>query len=158
MSGQMLAPVPGGGGPFRPQRMIPPLPPGIPILPGSGVAPRKRGRLPWVIAALIAIFVLWRLGNFAIAYGEQDQKTIDGTIRGMMRWKPKKGDRYMVSLHSGFRQIELEFSTVDPPAAIGEGPTTCVSFKLFDPGTGAEDRSYPHAQVTCIKNMAYRFH
>jgi hypothetical protein len=72
-----------------------------------------------------------------------------------------KGARFSVTLWNGPRILRIDFATVQPGARrIGsdgpDPPETCVSYSLFDPQTGVEDKSRRYAQVSCIYGIAYR--
>jgi hypothetical protein len=152
--------VPRGGGPGGSPRLIHPLPPGIPILPGhvraSGRGSRKRGLIILLVIAGLAALV-W----FKDWYDEYDGKRIKPAMTQAMFAHPAKGTRVPVKLWSGDRLLQIDFATVQYPPRVGldQGPpTTCVSFHVIDPATGAKDPKYHGWEVTCIVGMAYRIH
>jgi hypothetical protein len=164
MSGPILPPVPSGGRPVGPQRTVPALPAGIPIMPGQAKVARPKRRFPWLLILLTVVL------GFAGLYGrelfnawrvEYDWKRITPVVKQAILTHAKKGDRFPLTLLSGPRILRIDFATVQVPPRIGidQGPPeTCVSYTLFDPKTGAEDNSSLYAHVSCIYGIAYRIH
>jgi len=164
MSGPILPPVPSGGRPVGPQRSVPALPAGIPIMSGRATAARPKRRfpvllilltLPLVFAGLHGreLFNAWRV--------EYDNKRIVPVVKRAILTHAAKGARFPLTLWSGPRILRIDFATVQVPPRIGldQGPAeTCVSYSLFDPKTGAEDNSSLYAHVSCIYGIAYRIH
>jgi len=164
MSGPIFPPVPSGGRPVGPQRIVPALPAGIPIHPGQVAAARPKRRFTVVLIVLTVLLV------FAGLYGrelfnarrvEYDWKRITPVVKQALLTHATKGDRFPLTLWSGPRILRIDFATVQVPPRVGidQGPAeTCVSYSLFDPKTGAEDNSSSYAHVSCIYGIAYRIH
>jgi len=162
MSGPIFPPVPSGGSPLGPQRIVPPLPAGIPIHPGEAAAarPKRRRRFTVVLIVLTVLLV------FAGLYGrelfnarrfEYDNKQIVPVVKRALLTHATKGARFPLTLWSGPRILRIDFATVQVPSRVGldQGPAeTCVSYSLFDPKTGAEDNSSLYAHVSCIYGIA----
>jgi hypothetical protein len=164
MSGPILPPVPSGGRPVGPQRTVPALPAGSPIMPGQTTSARPKRRFPVLLILLTVLLV------FAGLYGrelynarrvEYDWKRITPVVKQALLTHATKGARFPLTLWSGPRILQIDFATVQVPPRIGleQGPAeTCVSYTLLDPQTGAEDNSSLYAHVSCIYGIAYRIH
>ena len=145
-----LAPVAG----VTPARFIPPLPPGIPILPGQLTAAKKKLRVPagLIIVAVIAglIGLMW----LKVWYHDYDSNRIDPAVTRAVLAHAVKGTRIPVTLWSGPRLIEIEsaFPQVQP----GQAPATTVLSYVIDPKTGAKDPNYPWGVDTAIEGVAIR--
>jgi hypothetical protein len=141
--------------------MVPPLPAGIPILPGQVASGKRARRVP---AGLIVVLVLVGLGTlvwFKDWYAAYDGKRIEPVMRQAMLAHATKGSRIPVKLWSGDRLLQIDFATVDYVPRIGLAlgyPTTCVSFHVLDPATGVQDPKYQGGSVTCIQGIANRIH
>ncbi len=164
MSGPILPPVPSGGRPVGPQRTVPALPPGIPIMPGRATAARPKRRHPVFLMLLMVLLVfagLYGRELFNAYHFEYDNKRIVPVVKRALLTHAAKGDRFPLTLWSGPRILRIDFATVQVPPRIGidQGPPeTCVSYSLLDPKTGAEDNSSLYAHVSCIYGIAYRIH
>src|ERR1700691_269837 len=113
-------------------RFVPPLPEGIPILPGQVKArkSRPRGRIILlVLAGLVAL--IW----FSVWYSDYDSNRIDPVVTQAMFAHAPKGTRIPVTLWDGPRILQVEFAVVQYQS----GPTTCVTVSVLDPKTGAND-------------------
>lgn len=144
--------------------MVPPLPAGLPILPGQATVARSKRRSPVLLIVLAVILV------FAGLYGrelfnarrvEYDWKLITPLVKQALLTHAAKGARFPLTLWSGPRILRIDFATVQVPPRRGldqAPPETCVSYTLFDPKTGAEDNSSLYAHVSCINGIAYRIH
>jgi hypothetical protein len=145
MSGQTAAPHPGA------QRVIPPLPAGIPILPGQARAGGARSRLRrptllLVIAGIVALF--W----FFQWYSSYDGKRINAIVTPAMYAHVKYGTRFEATLWGGPRILQIS------SAYVQEGvvpPTTCVAVVVLDPKKGARDPSYKNNYFDCISGLSY---
>ena len=148
MAESAIAAVPGAGGAAR--RVIPPLPPGIPILPGQAASGSRRSRKPIVLLAIAAIAVLiWGLRW----YSAIDGKRIDAVVAPAMYAHVKFGTRLPVTLMSGPRILSIGSSYIEPGVS---PPTTCVSVYVWDPKTGAQDPRYRGGQhFDCIEGFSY---
>jgi hypothetical protein len=150
MSGSAIAPT--GGGLVGPLRTIPPLPAGIPILPGQvkAAAGSRRSRKPIVLLAIAAIAILiWGLRW----YSAIDGKRIDAVVTPAMYAHVKFGTRLPVTLMSGPRILSIGSSFIEPGVS---PPTTCVSVYVWDPKTGAQDPRYFGGQhFDCIAGFSY---
>ncbi len=144
----------------RPQRFVPPLPAGIPILPGQVAARRlPRGRIILlVLAGLVALiwFNSWRSGS-------NDDQRINAVVTQAMLARVSKRTRLPVTLRSGPRMLQIEYAIVQYPATPiggmpGGAPTTCAMVTVLDPKTGAKDPDYPYGNMTCIEGLSYRIH
>jgi hypothetical protein len=155
MPGQTLAPLPGGDTRVTPSRIIPPLPAGIPILPGQLKAPRAARRLSGclilliVLGGLVALVALLWLSTW---YSDYDSKRIDPVVTQAMVAHVPKGTRLAVTIWGGPRILEIGNARVEYH---GQLPTTCVYVKVFDPKTGAEDRKTRYVGATCIDGLRY---
>jgi len=151
MSGQnILAPAPEGR--VNPERFVPPLPPGISILPGQVKAPASTRRIPVWLIILLVIAALGALEWFNVWYSDYDKDRIDPVVTQALLAHVPKGTRLPVTLWSGPRilQIDLAF----PEYHRGEPPTTCVTLDVLDPNTGAKDPKYPSGTARCIDGVA----
>lgn len=147
MAESAIAAVPGAGGAAR--RVIPPLPPGIPILPGQAASGSRRSRKPIVLLAIAAIAVLiW----FFRWYSAIDGKRIDAVVTPAMYAHPTFGTRLPVTLMSGPRILSIGSSFVEPGVA---PPTTCVRVYVWDPKTGAQDPKFRSGYYDCISGFSY---
>jgi hypothetical protein len=144
MSGQLVAPVPGGG------RIVPPLPAGISILPGQ--PPRAARRLPVRLIILLVLAGLGALEWFNVWYSDYDSKRIDPVVTRAVLAHAPKGTRLPVTLFSGQRILELKFAF--PSNQRGQAPNTCVTVDVLDPTTGAKDPKYPAGDSMCIEGVA----
>ena len=161
-------PVPRGGGPVGSQqaksgRFIPPLPAGIPILPGQADASKTRARrLPVGLVLVLVLAVLIAVSRLFVWYSEYDGKRIDPAVRQAIFAHATKGTRIPVTLWSGPRILQIEHAMVQfAPTVVGSGsfahgpPTTCVGVSVLDPSTGAKDPKYQFGNLTCIEGIAY---
>jgi hypothetical protein len=164
MSGPIIPPVPSGGRPVGPQRVVPALPQGIPIMPGETTAARPKRRFPVVLILLIVLLVFAGLYAYPVFFAfrnDYDTQRITPIAKRAILTHAKAGDRFPVTLRNGPRILRIDFSTVQPGAQrIGsagpDAPTTCVSYTLLDPKTGVADNSSRYAHVSCIEGIAYR--
>ena len=159
--GSAIAPVPGRGGPLGPQRIVPPLPAGIPIMPGQATTSRAARRFPVGLIILLVFAGLGGLAWFNVWYSDYDTQRIDPAVKRAILAHATKGTRIPVTLWSGPRILQIDFATVQVPPRVGldQGPpTTCVSYSVLDPKTGAQDNSSRYAHVSCIEGIAYRIH
>jgi hypothetical protein len=115
-----------------------------------------------IIPIIVLLFpALWGLAALKDWYDAYDGKRIKPAMTQAMFAHPAKGTRVPVKLWSGDRLLQIDFATVEYAPRIGLAlgyPTTCVSFHVIDPGTGAKDPKYHGGEVTCIVGMAYRIH
>jgi len=143
-------PVPGGGRTVGPPRHVPPLPPGIPILPGQVDKPAKatsRLRLGLiVILVLVGLVALIALKSW---YDEYDSKRIDPVVTRAVLAHVPKGTRIPVTLWSGPRLIQIRSAF---PDTSGRGYTMVIS-DVIDPKTGAKDPKYAHGADTLIEGV-----
>jgi hypothetical protein len=148
MSGSVIAA--GGVGPVGPQRIVPPLPAGIPILPGQITAPRASRKRRWIALTGIAgaAALIWLLQW----YSSYDGKRIEAVVTPAMFAHAKFGTRIPVTLMGGPRILSIGSSYVEP----GVPPVTCVGVYVYDPKTGAIDPGYRNQYFDCIKGLAYR--
>jgi hypothetical protein len=117
--------------------------------------------VPVGLIILLVIAALGALVWFKDWYDAYDGKRIKPAMTQAMLAHPAKGARVPVKLWSGDRLLQIDFATVQYPPRVGldQGPpTTCVSFHVIDPATGAKDPKYHGGEVTCIVGMAYRIH
>ena len=154
MSGQnVLAPAPEGR--VNPQRFVPPLPPGISILPGQIQAVKAKRKLPlgWIVVlGIIGLFVLLRL---SISYSDDARDRIDSVVTQAMGAHVAKGTRLPVTLRSGPRLLQIGNADVSYQ---GLTPTTCVQVKVLDAKTGLEDTKVNYPNLTCIEGLKYPIH
>ena len=159
--GAAIAPVPSGRGPVGPQRMVPPLPAGIPILPGQAASGKRARRWPVIPIILLLFPALWGLASLKDWYDAYDGKQIAPAMRQALLAHATKGTRIPVKLRGGDRILQIDFATVNYVPRIGLAlgyPTTCVSFHVLDPATGVQDPKYQGGSVTCIQGIANRIH
>jgi len=154
MAGEILAPIPGGGVPVRPARFIPPLPAGIPIMPGQIKAAKAARRLPVGLIVFLVVVTLGALIWLKTWYSDYDSKRIDPVVTRAVLAHVPKGARLPVTLWSGPRILEIVRADVTYQ---GLTPTTCVYVKVLDPKTGLQD---PKAigNLTCIEGLKYPLH
>jgi len=155
MPGQTLAPLPGEGGQGGAQRIIPPLPAGIPIMPGDIKARKPAKQLSGCLVLLIVLAGLAALMAaywFSISYSNYDRNQIDPLVTRAMVAHVPKGTRLSVTLRGGPRLLEIENADV---TFKGITPTTCVWVKVLDPKTGAEDTKSNYVGLTCIEGLRY---
>ena len=151
MSGSTIAPVPGGGRPIGPTRMVPPLPAGLPILPGRVAAPRaSRLRTRIVLFGIVGAAVLIWLWQW---YSSYDGKRIEAVVTPAMFAHVKFGTRLPVTLMGGPRILSISSSYVEQGVF---PPVTCVGVYVYDLKTGAMDPKYKNQYFDCIKGLAYR--
>ena len=158
MPGQTLAPLPGEGGQGGAQRIIPPLPAGIPIMPGDIKARKPAKQLSGCLVLLIVLAGLAALMAaylFSISYSNYDRNKIDPLVTRAMVAHVPKGTRIPVTLWSGPRLLEIENADV---TFKGIMPTTCVYVTVLDPKTGAEDTKSQYVGLTCIEGLRYPIH
>ena len=149
--GSAITPVPGRGGPLGPQRMVPPLPAGIPIMPGQATAPRaSRLRRRIVLLGIAGAAALIWLFQW---YSSYDGKRIEAVVTPAMFAHAKFGTRLPVTLMGGPRILSIGSAYVEPGVF---PPVTCVGVYVYDPKTGAIDPSYRNQYFDCIKGLAYR--
>ena len=154
MPGQTLAPLPREGRQGGAQRFVPPLPAGIPILPGE-VRGAKARRVPVGLIILLVIAALVGLIWFWIWRGDYDKNRIDPLVTRAMVAHVPKGTHIPVTLWSGPRILEIGNANV---TVQGIMPTTCVYVKVLDPKTGAEDTKSQYVGATCIDGLRYPIH
>jgi hypothetical protein len=156
MPGQTLASLPGGGRQAGAQRIIPPLPADIPILPGKLKAARGKRRVPAGLIVFVALAGLVALIWFSVWYGDYDSKRIDPVVTRALLAHAKKGTLLPVTLWSGPRLLQIVYAFPNSQAAPGVPATTCVTLNVIDPKTGAKDTSakYRSGAVTCIEGVA----
>jgi len=155
MPGQTLAPLPGEGGQGGAQRIIPPLPAGIPIMPGDIKARKPAKPLSGCLVLLIVLAGLAALGGlawFSVWRGDYDKNQIDPLVTRAMVAHVPKGTHLSVTLRGGPRLLEIENADV---TFKGMTPTTCVWVKVLDPKTGAEDTKSNYVGLTCIEGLRY---
>ena len=151
MSGQnTLAPAPEGR--VNPERFVPPLPPGISILPGQLEAAKTKRRLPVGLIVVLVIVGLAGLEWFNIYYSDYDSKRIDPVVTQAVLAHVPKGTRIPVTLWSGPRLIEIE--SAFPERQPGRAPDTIVLSYVIDPKTGAKDPKYTSGADTVIDGVA----
>jgi len=164
MSGPIFPPVPSGGRPIGPQRIVPALPAGIPIMPGQAAAAGGKRRFPVGLILLMVLLVfagLFAYPVFIAFRNDYDTQRIAPIAKRAILTHAKKGDRFPVTLRNGPRILRIDFSTVQPGAqrigSAGPDPAeTCVSYTLLDPKTGVADNSSRYAHVSCFEGIAYR--
>jgi hypothetical protein len=156
MPEQALAPIPGGGVPVRPARIIPPLPPDIPILPGQLKTARTARRLPVGLIIFLVLLGLGALGWLNVWYSDYDSKRIDPVVARALVAHVPKGTRLPVMLWSGPRILVIKLAFPNNQTGPGQTPTTCVTLDVLDPNTGAKDTSakYRAGAATCIEGVA----
>jgi hypothetical protein len=154
MAGELLAPIPGGGVPVRPARFIPPLPAGIPILPGQLAKAKSARRLPVGLMVFLVVLVFALLLRWWVSYSDYDKNQIDHVMTRAMIAHVPKGTLLPVTLRGGARVLQIVRADVKYQ---GQIPTTCVYVKVLDPKTGAQD---PKAigELTCIEGLKYPLH
>jgi hypothetical protein len=153
-----LAPAPAGR--VHSARFVPPLPPGIPILPGQVTTPGIKSRLP---VGLVIILVLAGLGWFSITHSnhqaaklnalntqqDEDDRLILAAVTPAMMAHAPRWTRIPVTLSDGKRIIQIEFTVVHHQP--GKAPATCVWLGVLDPITGARvDQKMP-----CVSGLDY---
>jgi hypothetical protein len=153
MPGEFVGPASGGGGAVRPPFVVPPLPAGIPILPGYDTVPRLKRLLRRIVLALIAVGAAWVW--FLHYYGAYDGKRIDAIVTPAMFAHVKYGTRFKVTLWDGPRILSISSSFLEPGVS---PPTTCVSVYVYDPKTGAMDPRYRNSYFDCIEGLVYVIH
>src|SRR5271156_849895 len=146
----------------RPQRFVPPLPAGIPILPGQ-VAARRLPRSLVILLVFVGLVALhrfnsWRSGS---GDGQNDVQRINAVVTQAMLARVSKRTHLPVTLWSGPRMLQIEYAIVQYPATPigglpGGAPTTCAMVTVLDPKTGAKDPNYPYGNMTCIEGLSYR--
>jgi hypothetical protein len=162
MPDQALAPVPGGGVPIGSARFIPPLPAGIPILPGQVTAPRAARRRP---VGLIFLLVLAGLAGF-IWFGirfldtqnanrfkridDENALVLQAITPAMMRRAPRL-TIIPVTLSGGPRLLQISFTVVHRNP--GKPPSTCVFLNVLDPKTRAFINEI--STTPCIAGLDY---
>jgi hypothetical protein len=150
--GSAIAPVPGRGGPLGPQRVVPPLPAGIPIMPGQATAGRAGRRFPVVLIVLLVFAGLGALAWFNVWYSDYDNNRIDPVLKRALLARVPKGTRLPVTLWSGPRLIQIELAF---PNDSSDGiRSTCATLNVLDPKTGAKDPKYPTGTGRCIDGVA----
>lgn len=156
-SGDALAPAPEGR--VHPQRFVPPLPPGISILPGQLTAAKAKRRVPagliilLVLVGLVALFWLnIRSSENRVADANKrreadDRAVLQAVTPAMMAHAPRM-TRIPVTLSSGPRVLQIEFTVVHHERKPLE---TCVWLGVLDPKTGARlDQKMP-----CVPGVDY---
>ncbi len=152
MAGELLAPIPGRGGPVRPARFIPPLPAGIPILPGQIKAAKAARRLPVGLIVFLVVVTLGALIWLDTWYSDYDSKRIDPVVTRAVLAHVPKGTRLPVTLWSGPRILQIE--SAYPDREPRQAPDTIVVSDVIDPKTGAKDPKYPSGADTLIEGVA----
>jgi len=150
MGGSAIAPVPGRGGPIGPQRFVPELPAGIPILPGR--IPKAARRWPMGRIIVLGVVGLGALEWFNIYYSDYDSKRIDPVVTRAVLAHSAKGTQIPVMLWSGQRILQIE--SAFPNRQPGQAPNTIVVCDVIDPKTGAKDPKYAHGADTLIEGVA----
>jgi hypothetical protein len=165
MSEQALAPIPGGGVPVTSARLIPPLPPGIGILPAAEVTaakPAKRfpaGLLVLIImVGLIGMVWFWSYvtnpahlqASWVQQYDADNAAVLQAITPVMMRRAPRL-TIVPVTLSSGPRLLEISFTVVHRQP--GKPPSTCVFLNLLDPTTRARIKEI--TTTPCIAGLDY---
>jgi len=141
-------------------RFVPPLPPGIPILPGQVATPGAKSRLP---VGLIILFVLAGFGWFSISHSnrpaakldrsnalsDEDDRLILAAVTPAMMAHAPRWTRIPVTLLDGARTLQIEFTVVHRQP--GKAPATCVWLGVLDPNSGARvDQRMP-----CVAGLDY---
>ena len=150
-----LAPPPGGR--VQPARFVPPLPPGVPILPERV----KAAKAPWPRGAsmLVVVFVLFGLVRFAwhsnapaanvTRLGNEDDRLVLLAVTPAMMAHAPRWTRIPVTLSGGARILQIDFTVVHHQP--GKPPATCVWLGVLDPKTGARvDQRMP-----CVPGLDY---
>lgn len=162
-----------------PARIVPALPPGIPILPaGAG------RRVPPVLIVLLVVLGLagltglqiWKSHNRSESVAAKqiaapsesgtkriathsgalsrrsaaDRAKISRTVTLALITHRPKGTTIPVTLSNGVRLFQIESSTVRYDRA--KQPTTCVLFGVTDPKNGARDAP----ETVCMAGLDYR--
>ena len=149
MPGQTFASVPAA------TRTVPPLPAGIPILPGRIKAAGAKRRLPVGLIVVLGIVGLFALLRLSISYSDDAKDRINPVVTQAMVAHVAKGTRLPVTLRSGPRLLEIGNADVTYD---GLTPTTCVQVKVLDAKTGAEDTKVDYPNLTCIEGLKYPIH
>lgn len=152
-----LAPAPAGR--VHAARFVPPLPPGIPILPGQAKAVRAGSRLPLGLVILLALIgIAWfsishsnhqaaKL-NKSIAVADDDDRLILAAVTPAMMARAPRWTRIPVTLSVGKRILQIEFTVVHHERKPLE---TCVWLGVLDPNSGARvDQRMP-----CVSGLDY---
>ena len=152
-----LAPAPAGR--VHPARFVPPLPPGIPILPGQDTNPNTKRRLP---VGLVILVVLAGFGWFSITHSrhqvtklnalatqqDEDDRLILAAVTPAMMAHAPRWTRIPVTLSGGPRTLQIEFTVVHHERKPLE---TCVWLGVLDPNSGARvDQRMP-----CVSGLDY---
>jgi hypothetical protein len=153
MPEQTPAPLPGQGRLAGSQRFIPPLPAGIPILPGQVIKAKRR--VPVGLIVLLVIAALAGLIWFYVWYGDYDTNRIDPLVTRAMVAHVPKGTRLPITLRGGPRILQIGRADVTYK---GITPTTCVYVTVLDPKTGAVDTKSQYVGLTCIEGLRYPIH
>ena len=163
MPDQLSVPVPGARALLNQARIVPTLPPDIPIVPKKRVR-----RWPIVLVVLVGLagltgYSIWRNQNRAEVNANRidtqsqagsgrsaaDKARIMRAVEPAVLSDRPKGTRIRVRLSNGVRIFQIESSTVQ--RAVGKQPTTCVLFGVTDPKTGAKDMP----ETVCIPGLDY---
>jgi hypothetical protein len=149
MPGEFIGPA-SGGGPVKPRFVVPPIPTGVPILPGYDRVPRFKRLVRRIVLALFALAAsgFW----FLHYYGAYDGKRIDAIVTPAMYAHVKYGTRFKVTLWDGPRILSISSSFLEPGVS---PPTTCVSVYVYDPKTGRMDPRYLNPYFDCIEGLVY---
>lgn len=149
MSGQSFASPTTTGGPGRPQRIIPALPPDIPILPGKLRGARRR-RVPRGLIVFLVIALVAGLEWFNIYYTDYDSNRIDPLVTSAVLAHAAKGTQIPVTLWSGPRILRIDSAFPNPAG----GLETIAISDVIDPKTGAKDPKYKSAADTVVEGVA----
>ena len=141
-------------------RFVPPLPPGIPILPGQVTNPNIKSRLP---VGLVILLVLAGFGWFSVSHSnhqaakldrsnalsDEDDRLILAAVTPAMMAHAPRWTRIPVTLSDGARTLQIEFTVVHHKP--GKAPATCVWLGVLDPKSGARvDQRMP-----CVSGLDY---
>jgi hypothetical protein len=136
----------------KPPRFVPPLPQGVPIVPGLAKI-RKRSR-KWIVVMVIIAVVLGIYGVEWVLtwYSNIDGRRIEAIVTPAMFAHAPFGTRLPVTLRDGPRILSIGTSYIEP----GVIPqTTCVEVYIYYPN-GALDRSESDGPYfDCIPGLAY---
>ena len=147
--------------PVAPERFIPPLPDGIPIVPVKAKAPKAKRRLP--IRRIVFLLLLAGIGGliwFRSWYvPHYDEQRMDPVVQQALVERAPKGTRLAVTLWSGPRILELESTRVYYPNKVqlarGGRVVTCGLVKVIDSATELGDPKYRGGYWACAGGFAY---
>jgi hypothetical protein len=102
---------------------------------------------------LAVVFGLYGLGWLYTWCSNYDEERIDAVVRPAMFAHATFGTRLTATLWNGPRILLIGSSYVQGGVT---PPTTCVGVYLYDPKTGAQDRSeFGGEYMDCIPGLAY---